>query len=129
MKTKIIDRETVIHTVPLEKIDYGKNLTVHFDDINLNRIVKKFIEVISFKVTYEDVWNCDYLCEEAFYTDENGVDRYIRYIYEVLDSKWIDELRKNCDEQDAGVFEDKEFHHYVLILGDIVLEVISSKIE
>ena len=100
-----------------------------FDDINLNRIVKKFIDVISFKVTYEDVWNCDYLCEEAFYTDENGVDRYRRYIYEVLDSKWIDELKKNCDEQDAAVFEDKDFHHYVLMLGDIVLEVISSNIE
>ena len=129
MKTKIVDTGIIIHTVPLEKIEYENNLTVHFCDINLNRITKKFINVISFKVTYEDVWNNDYLCDDAFYIDENGVDRYRRYIYELLDSKWIDELRKNSDEQDADVFEYNEFHHYVLILGDIVLEVISTNIE
>ena len=60
MKTKIIDSNIVIHTVPLEKIDFDTQLTVTFDDVNLNRIIKKFINVVAFKVVNEDVWNCDY---------------------------------------------------------------------
>lgn len=128
MKTKIIYSNIVIHTVPLEKIDFDTQLTVTFDDVNLNRITKKFINVIAFKFVFEDVWDYDYMCDEAFYTDENGNERYKRYIYELLDSKWIDELRKNSDEQDADVFEDIEYHHFILILGDKILEVVAEKI-
>ena len=128
MKTKIISSNIVIHTVPLEKIDFDTQLTVTFDDVNLNRITKKFINVIAFKFVFEDVWDYDYMCDEAFYTDENGNERYKRYIYELLDSKWIDELRKNSDEQDADVFEDIEYHHFILILGDKILEVVAEKI-
>lgn len=128
MKTKIIDSNIVIHTVPLEKIDFDTHLTVAFDDVNLNRITKKIINVVAFKVVYDDVWDYDYMCDEAFYTDEKGNEKYKRYIYELLDSKWIDELRKNSDEQDADVFEKNEYHHYVLILGDKILEVVAEKI-
>ena len=127
MKTKIIDSNIVIHSTPLEKITFDVYLIVTFDDVNANRITKKFINVVGFKVVDEDVWSYDYMCNEAFYTDKNGNERYMRYIYELLDSEWIDELRKNSEEQDSEIFEEKIYHHYILMLGDKILEVIAEK--
>lgn len=128
MKTKIVDSNIIIHTVPLEKIMFDTHLAVSFDDIHQNRILKKFVNVIGFKVIDEDVWNYHYMCNKAFYIDQDGNEKYKRYIYELLDSKWIDELRQNSEDQNSEIFEDTIFHHYILMLGDKILEVIAEKI-
>lgn len=127
IKTKILDSSIAIHTTPLEKIEFNDNLTITFDDEKFNRITKKFINVLSYKVTYEDVWDHDFMCEEAFYKDEEGNGRYRRCIYELLDSKWLEELKHNYEEVDAGIFERSVYHHYILHLGDNILEVIAEK--
>ena len=124
---EIINDEIVIHTTPLEKIQFEDDkLCLSFDDSALKRIHMEFSNILSFKSTYEDVWDVDLLCEECFYIDDENHTRYSRKIYEIKGSSWMNELKnqgKDMFQEDFSLF-----HHYVLILGDKILEVICEKI-
>ncbi len=96
-----------------------------FDDVSLKRVNVEFSNILSFKSTYEDVWNAELLCEKCFYKDEKNHTRYRRNIYEIKDSSWINELKKYGEDKFQEEFS--LFHHYVLILGDKILEIICEK--
>ncbi|MDE6655968.1 MAG: hypothetical protein K2J85_03155 [Anaeroplasmataceae bacterium] len=124
---EIVYDEIVIATTPLEKIRFENDrLSLSFDDISLNRVHVEFLNILAFKSTYEDLWNVDLLCKQCFYKDEGNHTRYRRNIYEITDSSWIEELKKQGEDMFQEDFS--LFHHYVLILGDKILEVICEKL-
>ncbi len=124
---EIVNNEIVINTTPLEKIQFeNEKLYLSFDDIFLNRVHIEFSNILSFKNTYEDVWDANLLCKKCFYKDDEDHIRYRRNIYEIRNSNWINELK----QQGKEIFQEDIllFHHYVFILGDRILEVICEKI-
>lgn len=66
------------------------------------------------------------LCQKCFYKDSDGHTRYRRNMYEIKDSSWLYELKK----QGENIFQEdfSRYHHFVLILGDKILEVICEKL-
>ncbi|MDE6241082.1 MAG: hypothetical protein K2M08_01530 [Anaeroplasmataceae bacterium] len=123
----MICEEITIHTTPLEQIRFENDkLYVSFDDITLKRVHIEFSNILCFKSTYEDVWNVDLLCEKCFYNDNDNHTRYRRSVYEIKDSIWMHELKK----QGEDTFQEdiSMYHHFVLILGDRILEVVCEKL-
>ncbi len=124
---EIIREEIIIHTTPLEKIQFENDkLHLSFDDIALKRVHIEFLNILSFKSTYEDAWNADLLCKKCFYNDNDNHTRYRRNVYEIKDSTWLNELKK----QGEDTFQEdiSMYHHFVLILGDKILEVVCEKL-
>lgn len=117
---KVLHQDIEIHSVPLEKIEITDTvIKIDYDDIGGNRVRITFNTYQAFKIT-----TIDCVSAQDYYNDfcyKNGIHH--RYILEVIDSPWIKDLRNNLTDTTA-TFLDKA-HHYFLLLGDNVLEIIA----
>jgi hypothetical protein len=122
---KIVDKKLRIHTVPLEDIRVdGTKVTVFLDDVNVNRWKLTFCPFQAIKITTIDCCWSETPDGEEYFTDGH----YVRYISEKCDSKWIKQIRKKLI---SAYNEDytQSSHHYVMILGDNLVEVMAWNVE
>ena len=119
MITKVVNENIEVHTVPLEKIYISDiDLKIEFDDNKKNRLRITFKPYQAFKViTIDCVSAQEYINERNF---KNG--RFTRYMLEIVHSQWIEELKRETNS--SSTFLEKS-HHYFLILGNNVVEIIS----
>lgn len=118
--TKVLHEDIEIHSVPLEKIEITDTaIKINYDDINENRVYLTFNTYQAFKII-----TIDCVSAQDYYNDfcyKNGIHH--RYILEIIDSPWIKNLKSSLTDVTAN-FLDKA-HHYFLLLGDNVLEIIA----
>ena len=118
MEVKASSTEFEIDEVPLEKMYFGKEdeFIVEFDDVTEKRISLEFGSHQAIKITTIDCFDVNSLLI-------NG--RLERRVLEVIDSEWVKELKKELWSHDhTATFMDKA-HHYVLPLGDNIVEIIA----
>ncbi|WP_086350819.1 hypothetical protein [Candidatus Enterococcus clewellii] len=120
MEIKILNKDIIINTVPLEKIVIeDNNIEIHFDDNNDVRFVFETSSYQAIRVTTRDCMNAsDYINELNFYDG-----RYHNYMLEILNSSWINELKQVNEGKQVEFLN--ESHHYFLLLGDNVVEIIA----
>ena len=124
--TKIIEKSIIINNVPLEKISVEQNaVTIDFDDIYERRYKIQFIPYQAIKITTADCFSKDILLTSE--TLESG--RYQRYILEIEDSQWIDQLKKTLKAVDKNAIFMEKARHFVLDLGDEIVEIVASDFE
>jgi len=125
MSVKIVAKIPEIHSVPLSSIDINENpyrQVIEFDDVNEKRWRLTLKPVYAWKITSIDCFDGTILTSNLEVFNQG---RYSAYILEVLDSPWIQELvkldkcRSNCEH------EVEKSHHYILHLGDHVIEVVA----
>ncbi len=120
MNIEIVTRVPEIHSTPLGKIfiDDGSSI-VEFDDINEKRWRISFKTILGWRITAYDCFDLDRaFCEEAV---EHG--RNHRYILEIKNSDWIAELRQEMQKRNQPAEIADKAHHYLMILGEEVVEV------
>jgi hypothetical protein len=118
MKVQIANKDITIHNVPLEGFKCeSHSISIEFDDENEKRWRIEFSPIQAIKITTDDCF--DYL--------SNTADGYIisRQLCEVIDSDWIKELDFNLKEHDSVADFLNKSHHYILPLGDNVVEVVA----
>ncbi|MCB5955161.1 hypothetical protein [Enterococcus sp. CWB-B31] len=120
MEFEILNKDLIINTIPLEKIVIEDNcIAIYFDDNNGVRFVFESFSYQEIKVTTRDYMNAsDYINELNFYDG-----RYHNYILEILNSSWINELKQINEGKQVEFLN--ESHHYFLLLGDNVVEIIA----
>lgn len=123
MMTKIIEKSIIINNVPLGKISVEQNaVTIDFDDIYERRHKIQFIPYQAIKITTADCFRKDVLL-----TDETlASGRYQRYIPEIENSQWIDQLKRALKEIDENASFMEHAGHFVLDLGDEIVEIAAS---
>jgi hypothetical protein len=122
MKTKIVRYEPIINTTPLHQILIGESgPIIEFDDINEIRWRLKFKTIQAWRITHEQCFDRNIiLVEEAFI---NGI--YQKYLLEVENSSWLDKLKEIQEHQNPEESYMNKAHHYILLLGEHVVEVIA----
>lgn len=123
MMTKIIEKSIIIHNVLSEKISVEENtVTIDFDDIYEQRHKIQFIPYQAIKITTADCFRKDVLL-----TDETlASGRYQRYIPEIENSQWTDQLKRALKEIDENASFMEHARHFVLDLGDEIVEIAAS---
>ena len=123
MMTKIIEKSIIIHNVPSEKISVEENtVTIDFDDIYERRHKIQFTPYQAIKITTADCFRKDVLL-----TDETlASGRYQRYILEIENSQWTDQLKRALKEIDENASFMEHARHFVLDLGDEIVEIAAS---
>ena len=123
MELRIVTKNPEIDTVPYYElfINY-KNQYIEFDDINEKRWKIEFKTVQAWKVTAFDCINLE-LLDTNETVDEKGINHH--YILEVVNSHWIKELEKELYSRDKNATFFEKSHHYILPLGDEIIEVIA----
>lgn len=121
--TKIIEKSIIIHNVPSEKISVEENtVTIDFDDIYERRHKIQFTPYQAIKITTADCFRKDVLL-----TDETlASGRYQRYILEIENSQWTDQLKRALKEIDENASFMEHARHFVLDLGDEIVEIAAS---
>ena len=118
--TKVLHKDIELHSVPLENIEITNNtIKITYDDINEDRMELMFKTYQAFKITTIDCVSAQDYYNEFCYRD--GI--YHRHILEIINSPWIKSLKNSLTDITA-TFLDKA-HHYFLLLGDSVLEIIA----
>ncbi|WP_339101693.1 hypothetical protein [Candidatus Enterococcus clewellii] len=123
MEIKIVNNFIMINDAPLEEIQIDNSkLIVLFDDFNEDRWIFKTTN-IAFRLIA-----LDYTKPSVYVIDRLNLShgRFYKYILEITDSPWIKELERKSSNEPIGCF--KNFHHYVLFLGDNLCEILSSDI-
>lgn len=125
MKTKIVDNELLIHTVPLAEVHVGQtDVIVEFDDIYEKRHTAVFAPLQAVRITTHDCFDIGILVERV----DLPKNPYKRYILEVIDSPWIELLTRELKERDADATFMEKAHHYILDLDNVV-EVVAWSIK
>lgn len=96
MRAKIVDENLIIHKVPLAEVHVGQtDVRVEFDDIYEKRHTVVFAPLQAVRITTTDCFDLEILVERVDLPE----NPYKRYILEVIDSPWIEllkrELKKN----------------------------------
>ena len=126
MITKIIDKSFIINNVPLDEIIVEKNtVTIDFDDVNEQRYKIKFTKYQSVKITKADWFDKDILLTSE--TLESG--RYQRYILEIENSEWIEQLKKILKENDENANFMEQSRHFIIDLRDKIIEIVANDFE
>lgn len=123
---RIYDKNITIHEVPLEKIIKDeRRFIIEFDDIYEKRRRIHFFDYQGIKITLADNMNVnDYVCLEC-----RTNDTYVKCILENTDLSWRKELKKNLESRSQHKDIINEYKHYVLDLGDDILEIIAKGYE
>ena len=116
-KFKKVHEELIVHETPLEEIRIDSNsVTVELDDIDEKRRKICFRPFQAVRVTTMDC------------TDLDAVP-YTRYLWERMDSSWICSLEKQLLESESTDNFLKKSKHFILDLGDNLLEIIAWNAE
>ena len=135
MKTKIVFKDFQIHNVPMETIlldESGKfESCIMLDDINEKRWKIVFKAYQALKLTAVDCVEYEegYFKNFCYQKEGESFLSSCRYILEVIDSEWINELKENLLKNDTEAnFMDKA-RHFVLPLYDYHIEIIAWDLE
>ena len=106
-----------------KKISVEENtVTIDFDDIYERRHKIQFTPYQAIKITTADCFRKDVLL-----TDETlASGRYQRYILEIENSQWTDQLKRALKEIDENASFMEHARHFVLDLGDEIVEIAAS---
>lgn len=122
MKNQIVHKEFVLETTPLEKIHIeDSTITIECDDQFQETYILEFSPYQAIKIVTIDCANFEnYECNDCLYKG-----RFHRHIVEVLDSKWIRELKRDLKKFDKQATFMNEAKHYVFLAGDNYIEIVS----
>lgn len=119
MKIQALEPSILVHDVPFEKIicdsKNGNKLLIEFDDENEKRYRIDFITHIVLKVVRDDCFDSGFLSSVT----NDGM------MYELLDSEWIYQLKKDYYNRRKHEHLMDGTHHYLIILGDYYVEIIA----
>jgi hypothetical protein len=123
MKLRVATYDFEVHTTPLEKFSFTEagDFLVEFDDVKEKRVRVKFEGGgVALRITLTD-------CFDPGMLKVNG--RFPRRLLEVVDSPWIRELAENFRQ--SNPYDDlmTRVCHFILPLGDNVVEVAAWKYE
>ncbi len=126
MHIKIIRDDIVLHEIPLEKIKFDENkLIISVEDSNGKRFSIVFSPVQAFRATTADCIEFDAQIIDSC-CKNTGI--YKRHIIEILDSDWIEYLRKTLLLRNEHDFLHESRHFYIDI-GDFVWEIVANNIK
>ena len=124
MKTRVIFPEFVIHTTPLEKINYNNEkheLCIYLDDEKERRWCIKAticiaVDIVNFDCSY---WQPQYFPEECFEKKRGMLHpRFKNHILESENSSWLRAFVKN--EEMDGLFKDMK--HFIVSLYETQID-------
>ena len=122
--TNVLLKDFEINTTPLEEVMIdSRKITVLLDDINEERYKITVYLYHALKVTPIDCFSVMTYYNEYCFRD----GRYHTHILEIGNSEWVKELRENLADKRETYLDDVK--HYVLLLGDSVIEFVANKIE
>lgn len=127
MKTKPVFSELEINNVPFEKLEYNNTdkIILFVDDINEQRWKITFFKMLGIKLLSIDL-GYNYNSKDFkkyYYEDRNGIRHFKKYILEIEESEWINDLKKTHELEEL-----KEARHYLVTFYDYALEVIACGI-
>lgn len=126
MNTRAVNKSLIINNVPLEEIKITQTaVEVRIDDINERRYCITFKPYQAVKVITSDCFDKSILLD----SDNYSFGRYKRYILEALDSEWINMMKSTLKSNDENAVFLETARHFILDLGDNILEIISTDIE
>lgn len=118
MEIKVLEPNVIVNDAPLEKIvcdnTHFNELFIEFDDINEIRYEIEFVTYIAIKVVSWDCFEGSILS-----SSDDGM------IYEILDSDWLSQLKTIYYKRHKHEHLMDDAHHYLMILGDFVVEIIA----
>lgn len=123
---KIYDKSITIHEVPLEKIFIeDRKVISEFDDVYEKRRKIQFYDYQGIKITPFDNQDLSLsFCKECC------VDKtYVKCLLENTDLTWRQELQKNLESRFRYNDIVNEYNHFVLDLGDDILEIVAKGYE
>lgn len=96
MRAKIFDESLIIHTVPLAEVHVGQtDVRVEFDDIYEKRHTVVFAPLQAVRMNTTDCFDLEILVERVDLPE----NPYKRYILEVIDSPWIELLKRELKKR------------------------------
>ena len=119
-KLKKANDSLIIHETPLAEIRSGPHsLIVELDDVNEQRKKICFHPYQAVKITTKDCVNLS-----SIITPETLLDgKYCRCLWECVNSRWISSLKRQLADSSDNFL--KKSKHYILDLGDNLLEVVA----
>ena len=133
MKTKVVYPKFIIHTTPLERVEFDNNKKytyIYLDDVNEKRwcikaSVNVALKIVQFDCTsWNDTRDCPPECFEN--GDRSFFSKFERHILEVIDSEWVKELKETTLKTIDPALENLEkARHFILPLYDNVIEFIA----
>ncbi|WP_432401407.1 hypothetical protein [Wukongibacter sp. M2B1] len=117
MDINILAEHVEIHETPLEKVTMkDSSINIEFDDVNENRWEIEFSPFQGLNITTIDC------IDTSKFLKKYG---RVPHLFEVIDSKWIEKLKKRLIKRGRETdFVDKA-HHYILAFQDNIVEVIA----
>ncbi len=123
MNNIVVYKDFEIHTTPLEILSIDPYcVNIELDDVSEKRFTIKASPYQAVRiVTIDCLSSMEYFNEYCF---RDGI--YHRHILEILESKWVEELRAGLADENAIFLDNAK--HFVLPLQDIVIELIAENI-
>ena len=133
MKTKVVYPELIIHTTPLERVEYHaveEYTYIYLDDVNEKRWRLKVYVNVAIKIVAFDCTSWNDLRDSPSECFENGDrsfdSKFERHILEVIDSEWIKELTETTLKTiDPALDSLENARHFILPLYDTVIEFVA----
>lgn len=137
MRIIIANKNVQIHTTPLEDVRItGSKVSILFDDIHETRWCITFSPYQAVKVTtidciYDGVINQIFDIPDAFLEvnkSQNPFGKvYRKYLLEVLDSDYVQQLKRSVIDNSATFLE--KARHFILPFQDNVIEIVAWNYE
>lgn len=130
MKTRVVFPDFVIHTTPLEKVNYNNEkheLYIYLDDENEKRWCIKAavciaVNIVNFDCSY---WQSKYFPKECFEKKRGMLHpQFKNHILESENSSWLRAFVKN--EEMSGLFKDMK--HFIVSLYETQIDFFAQSI-
>ncbi|MBQ7380236.1 MAG: hypothetical protein IJW70_11235 [Clostridia bacterium] len=118
---QIVDRDLMIHEVPLEKICISEgSIKIVIDDITEKRKNIIFKPYQAVKITTFDCADLSFVdsCPDMY-----ASGTYKRYLLEETESSWIRILKESLADTDDDFLSKSR--HFILHLGDNLVEIVA----
>jgi len=123
MRTQVATYEFEVHTTPLEKFNFTEagDFVIEFDNAEERRLQLIFKGGgVALRITLIDCFDLEKLKVNS---------QFPRHLLEIIDSPWIHELTTNFHKSNPYDNLMEQVHHFVLPLGDNVVEVAAWEYE
>ena len=105
-----------VNDVPNLQVLYDHGVSVEFDDMSGRHVRLSFQQTVAYRLTVEDCFD--------FSTLTNQENEY-RTLMELHNSEWKSQLYRES-VQNFQPINSNSLRHFVLILGDVVLEIVAE---